>query len=419
MNDIQYMPFRFSDKESKRAHDVSVLDFLKCKNRYDLKPKLDDKGRAVSFNGHPVFLIYKDGTLLETRFVLDGVEQTDDMFFSAVDFLTEYEEYTPQAAITEVYLCIYGFPRDYLSKYGNKISPSSRIMEPEDLKYMSESQLSELRPRKVPIKDWENAPLDRKFLYISEFLSEEERDVIANRYNKKVPVSTNLNDFSRFVAPNPAKYCRHIEEFLIKQLNVSPEFVEWLIRKHLLYEDYGGNMIAPGFDTKGQIRFAYRRSCWLKSESKGVIDRIVDNSDPSYTWRYINRKADGLYLFEDILDAICYMNLMQLYSRASKDIHLNEMELHSFMYIGHLTGDTIPEWILDTIRTNINTRKIYICFQNDFDREQNYGQNAAKLLLDYLSTKNYHVENIIPDTCRSFTEFLTIYRNKLNGFISG
>lgn len=419
MTDIQYMPFRFSERENKRAHNVSVIDFLKNKNRYSVKPKIKSDNTQEFFNGYPVFLIYKDGMMLETRYVLDGVDPADDLFFSAVSFLIDYEDYTPQSAITEVFLCIYGFPNDYLSTYGPKMSPESQIFAVEDLQFMSDEQISELRPRSISIKDWESSPLDRKFFYITSNPDKEERNAISKRYNKKVPESTAVKDYTRFVAPNPAKYCRHIEDFLIRQLNVSPEFVEWLIRKHLIYEDYGGNMIAPGFDNKGHIRFAYRRSCWLRTESKNIIDRPVDNSDPSFTWRYINPKADGLYLFEDILDAICYMNLMQLYTRDSNDLHINEMELHSFMYIGHLAEGDIPEWIIKTIQSSTPTRKLYICFQNDYDREQNYGQRSATVLYDYLISKKYHVENICPDNCHSFTEFLTFYKKNLKGFISG
>ena len=418
MSNTQFMPFVFSDNETKRAHNVSAYDFLRFKNRYTLKPVFDDKERQVSYNGHLLYDLYKDDLKIKTRYILDGVSPDDESFFSAIDFLMEHEEYTPQAAITEVYLCIFGFPKDYLEKYGNKGNPESQFLTPIDLTYMTDAQVSDLRPRSVPAKDWENSTIDRKLSFVESVATEEEKDIISKRFNKKISTSMKLNDTSHFVAPNPMKYCKHIEDFLINTLKVSPEFVGWLVQKHLLYEDYGGNLIAPGYDKEGSTRFAYRRSCWLKSEARNIIDRTMDYSDMLYTWRYINAKADGLYLFEDILDAICYMDLMKTFSREHYEFNINEMELHSFMYIGHLTGEDIPEWILQAIQLHSTTKKLYVCFQNDYDKTPNHGQKAATSLVKFLDSKGYYVENILPDTFHTFTEFLAQYKANPDGKIT-
>ena len=417
MNETQYMPFRFSDNETKKAYNVSVYDFLKHKNRYEFMPMLNDKKEQIVFNGHRLYQLYKDGKLLETRYISDDFDPDEDSFFSAVEFLTEHEEYTSQAAIMEVYLCIFGFPRDYLKRYGDKVGPESQFLSLEDLTFMSNEQISDLRPRSVSIKDWESSTLDRKLSFVELNASDEEKDIISNRYNKKISVSLKSQNYDKFVAPNPAKYCKHIEDFLVNTLNVTPRLVEWLIQKHLLYEDYGGNLVAPGYDENGHIRFAYRRSCWNKSESRNIIDRLVENSNPRYTWRYINSKTDGLYLFEDLLDAICYMDLMEIYNRAYGDGRLNEMKLHSFMYVGHLADASISDWIIEAIQSYTTTKKIYICFQNDVDREQNYGQVSAEQLRKFIVSKGYHVENIVPDSAHSFTEFLTIYKKNGKGFL--
>ena len=61
MSNTQFMPFVFSDNETKRAHNVSAYDFLRFKNRYTLKPVFDDKERQVSYNGHLLYDLYKDG----------------------------------------------------------------------------------------------------------------------------------------------------------------------------------------------------------------------------------------------------------------------------------------------------------------------------------------------------------------------
>ena len=97
MNSTQYMPFRFSDKETTMAHNVALSDFITCKNRYELKPRYTEDNKQLMFNGHPVYDLYKDGVLLQTKRIMGELSPDDDAFFSAIEFLTEYEEYTPQA----------------------------------------------------------------------------------------------------------------------------------------------------------------------------------------------------------------------------------------------------------------------------------------------------------------------------------
>ena len=414
---VQYMPFKFSTEETKKAHQVSVFEFLQHKNRYELKPVLDEKKNPVTFNGHNIYDVYKDGTRVQTRRIIEGLSSDDNAFYSATDFLMENEGYTPLAAVMEVYLCIYGFPTDY-QKYANKTSPQRQFLDVKDLLVMNSEQISDLRPRSVSIKDWENSTTDGKLTYIQSSATQDEKVTIEKRYHKKVPASKVVSDYGAFVAPNPQRYCRHIEDFLVKTLNVSRDIVGWLIAKHLLYEDYQGNLIAPGYDKQGNIRFAYIRSCFLRSEARNIIDKVVVNSDPHYTWRYINPASEGLYLFESIIDCICYMDLMDLISKHPSASYINQMKMHSFMYVGHFAGENIPEWIEPTIRAYTPAKKIYICFENDYDRVQNYGQVSALALQKFLSTKGYHVENIVPEDQRSFTEYLSYYKREYGGLLS-
>ena len=94
------------------------------------------------------------------------------------------------------------------------------------------------------------------------------------------------------------------------------------------------------------------------------------------------------------------------------------MELHSFMYIGHLTGEVIPDWILKAIQLHSTTKKLYVCFQNDLDRTPNLGQKAAASLVEYLTNNGYYVDNILPDTFCTFTDFLAHYKANPTGNIS-
>lgn len=433
-----YLPYYFTEKELSDAYGVSAFKYLSSRKGYELKPVYELNAKKikeqVTQQGFPVHEVYHHGIQVLCPFLFDINNPESNLFYSAIDFLCEYEHMTVQSAIQEVYLSTFGFPKQLNAifdaakeKKGTTPEDSYLYLTEEDLKLMDEDHMEQIRPQRVSIQDWSNASNKYKLYLISVYSSQEERDYIARRFNKMIAVVQFIEDYSKFRSPRPVLNGIHVVKFLKDKCGVSDELISWLISKHLLYEDISGNLIAPGYNETGKMAFAYRRSTYdlednLGSPMSTIIDRAVENSDPAYSWRYICPKSKTLYVFEDVIDGICYMDLLLRLSKSGDNTYkfLNELRMYSFLFVGHYNEDMYPKTDNPSLRalpialenilnSNKSITRVYLCFSNDYDKPQNYGQSSAIKLVEALKRRRYISENISLGRHRNFREMLLNY----------
>ena len=427
---IRYVPFKFSAKETEFAYKISVMDFLKYKNGYEVvkrtQEQKNDDGETdivpVLFNGNQVLDVYKNGKKIEDLFLVDVSYPTDEGFYPAVDFLINYCGYTVMDAIAEVYLAVKGFPYNYTDRLVSKGAAQTEFITPEFISTIPDNELFDLCPDNITFKDWFNASSQKKYEWLCLYCDEKLAQLIDHRYKKTVSRMNHIPDPNKFIAPKSSLYASSVAAYLVNEYNITEDFIAFLISKHLLYEDTMGNMVAPGYDEKGHMVYAHVRSSFdseseSRSDSVSIIDDTVLDSDENYSWRYINPKSNRLYVFDDILSLFCYMNYMD-YTVSTTDIALQDYKMYSFMFVGHITPAIgLPNNLFSFIRDNKNIREIYICFTNETVHGYNNGQIVSEKLIEALnehfSKEHILIQNILPtEDGVDYPTFAALYKQK-------
>lgn len=392
MNSISVLrPLSYS--EAQRASKVSCFEISKIYNNYQIKPLYNDDGSFIEFDGENVFGLYKDGEAVKTQMLFRNALYGDVNFVSAVDILVEYEGLPFDLALKEVFFSVYPIRTDAIA------------ISADVFKLFSAATLKRIKPIRCSMVEWNNSSLERKVYLVGLYSSNQELTFLKNRFGLIVskPKTTPM----KFAEPTSKKTCHHITNFLVNDMHFDSSFVKWLIDKHLIYEDVKNNLVCPSFDDNKHIRWAYVRSSWNRREGDEdapyPLSQVVPASVEELSWRFINPMSRSVYVFDDMLELLSYMQLMKLFNDFCPDMAMPIVELSSFLFIGHCAeNDPIPLALSSFLKENSRVKKIIICFSND--KESIASANYLKNKLDF--DRKYKAEVLSSNDYSSFNDYL-------------
>lgn len=438
--------YYYSKEECDRAMKTSVYDYLLSgRGAYTAYPtnRIDRK------SGETIYTCDYDGLKHDT------VQITSKGFvhwasgkkgcYYAYQFLTDYCGF-PEAStqdrmkiIEEIYTTVYGSPEktweDHIRESGQDYSSSDHAgHSPDEIRmstttYFSAADLSmldeevrdALRPHSIDSDVWEKGTLAEKYQMLVESADQPLRDVILKFFEKELPEQkVRIEDKTGFTAPERNTENKKTYMYLTQTRGLSESFVKWLFQRDYIYEaiittkkDTSGNripldkprynLVVPGKDEEGIIRYCYKRELWDKYDQFHLehpeIDRDrkpwkgeEEGSDKRFAWHHENPDSCKLFIFEAPIDAFSYMDYVKE--------KYPDSPLSNYISLGGVSTIALDSFL--SRRPDITT--CYICLDNDYDRVEKLGEEKAagprnaKMLKEYLEQKGITAHlNLCPD----------------------
>lgn len=422
--------YYYTKDEIDRASKVSVYDYLTSGNG---AYRAYDTGRYDKKTGEPIYTCDYDGAAHDT------VSITTNGFkhwasgkkgcYYAYEFLRDYCGYPDitkadrMKIYEEIHLAVYGIPSKSWEEHFQE-NQKSRIQESRstdevrlsntkcfsaaDLSLLTEEQLRHIKPTGVTAPVWNSlGSIAERYQCLLDNADDTVRTVIRSTYGKDLPEKTvSVVQSKDFIAPEKNNTYKHVYSYLTLTRGLSDQFVRWLIKKGYVYEteirsyiDKDGNtvnlqtprynMVVPGKDPEGQIRYAYKRELWEtwdkyhcnSDTSRKPFKGEAENSTKEFSWRHENPESHRLFIFETPMDAFSYMDLV-------KEKYPDD-DLANYLSLGGVSTVALDNLLVS--RPDIN--KVFICLDNDYDVVKKLGEDKAagptnaKKIKEYLESK--------------------------------
>lgn len=163
-----------------------------------------------------------------------------------------------------------------------------------------------------------------------------------------------------FTLPQSAPDHRRLFAYLTKTRCISPDIVSDFLLDKLIYQDTDGNIVFVCYDKNGVVRAAHRRGTNTAHRFRG----FVSGGDFACGFSYVCEDANTLYVFEAPIDLMSYISL-----------HRHEpWHRSSYLSLGGLSDDALKRFL----KEYPDIREIVFCLDNDLNKKENWGQNAAR-----------------------------------------
>lgn len=190
---------------------------------------------------------------------------------------------------------------------------------------------------------------------------------------------------------------KRLYAYLCKARGIDFDVVTYFIRRKLIYESADHHNVV--FLSKDKKRFT-RYAALKGTNQKRPFTGEVHGSDKAYAFKSIG-KSHGLFVFESGIDLMSFITL-----------YLLDTEWKSLNYLA-LGG--LHNVALDKVLEDYNKiTSITFCFDNDCDKPENRGQNAAKEYCKLYAGKGYETKSIVPEY-GDWNEILTDKKEKQHG----
>ena len=172
-----------------------------------------------------------------------------------------------------------------------------------------------------------------------------------------------------FELPPKAENFNRVIAYLVSTRKIDREIVNYFINQEKIYQSKGEdkkgvfyNCAFVGYDENNVAKYCSLRG--LSSTSHFRKD--IESSDKNYGFTF-NGTSKNLYVFESPIDLLSHMTLFKL----SEKIDYKQDNRISCGGLFNMAIDTY-------LKNNKHIENIIFCFDNDFDKVENYGQDKAK-----------------------------------------
>lgn len=187
-------------------------------------------------------------------------------------------------------------------------------------------------------------------------------------------------------------------EYLRKR-GISEDVIMYFIDKGYIYQSRDkNNVVFVGADETDKPRYASMRG----TEDRRFF-KDVRGSDKTYSFRYINKDAGEIHLFESAIDLLSYATLLE---QQGSDWKNQDLVSLSGVYTPK-TEDHLPMAIEKLLRNNEHVKEVHLHLDND-----EAGINATEALMKILS-KDHNVSYHFVTAGKDVNDYLC-YKNKLN-----
>lgn len=138
---------------------------------------------------------------------------------------------------------------------------------------------------------------------------------------------------------------------------------------YLIYQDKQGNIVFVCYDCFGRVKSAHKRG----TNSAQRYRSFVTGGEFNCGFSYANDNATVLYVFEAPIDLMSFLTLHR-----HKPWHRA-----SYLSLGGLSEDPLRRFL----KEHKSIQRIAFCFDNDINKPENKGQEAAKRFMRQFSGK--------------------------------
>lgn len=138
---------------------------------------------------------------------------------------------------------------------------------------------------------------------------------------------------------------------------------------YLIYQDKQGNIVFVCYDCFGRVKSAHKRG----TNSAQRYRSFVTGGEFNCGFSYANDNATVLYVFEAPIDLMSFLTLHR-----HKPWHRA-----SYLSLGGLSEDPLRRFL----KEHKSIQRIAFCFDNDINKPENRGQEAAKRFMRQFSGK--------------------------------
>lgn len=150
---------------------------------------------------------------------------------------------------------------------------------------------------------------------------------------------------------------------------IAHEIVNTFIDEHLIYQDKQGNIVFVCYDCFGRVKSAHKRGTNSAQRYRG----FVTGGEFNCGFSYANDNATVLYVFEAPIDLMSFLTL-----------HRHEpWHRASYLSLGGLSENPLRRFL----KEHKSIQRIAFCFDNDINKPENQGQEAAKRFMRQFSGK--------------------------------
>lgn len=172
-----------------------------------------------------------------------------------------------------------------------------------------------------------------------------------------------------FCLPPAAPDNRRLYAYLTHTRSIAHEIVNTFIDEHLIYQDKQGNIVFVCYDCFGRVKSAHKRGTNSAQRYRG----FVTGGEFNCGFSYANDNATVLYVFEAPIDLMSFLTLHR-----HKPWHRA-----SYLSLGGLSEDPLRRFL----KEHKSIQRIAFCFDNDINKPENRGQEAAKRFMRQFSGK--------------------------------
>lgn len=185
-----------------------------------------------------------------------------------------------------------------------------------------------------------------------------------------------------FCLPPAAPDNRRLYAYLTHTRSIAHEIVNTFIDEHLIYQDKQGNIVFVCYDCFGRVKSAHKRG----TNSAQRYRSFVTGGEFNCGFSYANDNATVLYVFEAPIDLMSFLTLHR-----HKPWHRA-----SYLSLGGLSEDPLRRFL----KEHKSIQRIAFCFDNDINKPENRGQEAAKRFMRQFSGKYMQLINLYIDMWR-------------------
>lgn len=180
-----------------------------------------------------------------------------------------------------------------------------------------------------------------------------------------------------FCLPPAAPDNRRLYAYLTHTRGIAHEIVNTFIDEHLIYQDKQGNIVFVCYDCFGRVKSAHKRGTNSAQRYRG----FVTGGEFNCGFSYANDNATVLYVFEAPIDLMSFLTL-----------HRHEpWHRASYLSLGGLSEDPLRRFL----KEHKSIQRIAFCFDNDINKPENRGQEAAKRFMRQFSGKYIIIQFLI------------------------
>lgn len=158
-------------------------------------------------------------------------------------------------------------------------------------------------------------------------------------------------------------------DFCVKDALTTNDNLKNAMFLNLIYQDKQGNIVFVCYDCFGRVKSAHKRG----TNSAQRYRSFVTGGEFNCGFSYANDNATVLYVFEAPIDLMSFLTLHR-----HKPWHRA-----SYLSLGGLSEDPLRRFL----KEHKSIQRIAFCFDNDINKPENRGQEAAKRFMRQFSGK--------------------------------